>query len=302
MSWLNRLSFARVLLLSAPLAALAVVEACLPGDTRPEPAEIRVTFTPDGQPSVVTADGWTVIFDRFLLSVGDVALSGDACNDYADTRYERLFDGVQGGSQKVSDVYGLGTCSVRFQLRTPGTDALLGVGVSEADLAAMREQLEDASGHMGRPAAIVQGHADKGSRHFTFTFAPRARLREHDCGGDAGAQLQLAGGNLLDRTIALSAAEILRGGLQDDAPLLFEPFASADINLDGHITLDELSTVMAPPDDLDAGTDAGIGALDGGSTVADRLYARALPRLLTFDGKRCTVDSNQRRPGGGGGL
>src|SRR6185503_16712943 len=102
----------------------------------PTPALIHLTARASGavKDGVSTADGWQLSFERLLVGLGSASLEGSAggsaCVSYADARYDRLFDfAALGAPQKLSEVYGLGACSLWFRLRSPSTDALLEQGV-----------------------------------------------------------------------------------------------------------------------------------------------------------------------------
>ena len=295
------------LALSAPallaLAAAAAPTGCLPGDTRPEPASILLTVETSAasRDGVKTADGWEITFERGLVSIGDAALDGDACNAYANARYERVFSAPTTGAQKLSLVYGLGQCSLRLRLRSPSSDALLGEGASARDLAALREPGTDAwsakvagtSGGKGGPmsgfsgqggvngtALRVVGHARKGGIEKRFAWSFRGNVTLKDCGsaaedGGVTTSLDLHGGDVREIPVTLAPEELFR--LREGAEgLAFEPFAAADANDDGTVTLDELAAVVAPAAaDADAGpgemNDAGkasghdAGGKDGGA-------------------------------------
>jgi hypothetical protein len=346
------------LALSVPalLAAAAAAPAgCLPGDTRPEPATVVLTVesSPAGVGGVTTADGWSLVFDRVLAAIGDAALDNDSCNAYGNAGYDRVFSGTVGGAQKLSTVYGLGTCALRLRLRSPSSSALVTDGVSPSDVAALRAPGTDPwvakatppSSHNGRmssgppengTALLVVGHASKDgvTKRFTWSFRGSVTLRAcGDAGNDGGVttDLDLKGGDLIDIPITLAAEELFR--LAEGAGgLLFEPFAAADANHDGAITLDELAAVPAPSGNLGGPEDAGsldagafdAGAHDGGApdagehnagdadagdagawvtsptaaTLADLVYLTLAPQTVLVRGASCQVSRGGR--GGGG--
>ena len=78
--------------------ATATAPSCLPVDTRPPPASVLVTVRgaahiKEGIPAASLQDGWSITFDRFLISLGQAELQGDACTPYSDADYRRIFDG-----------------------------------------------------------------------------------------------------------------------------------------------------------------------------------------------------------------
>ena len=120
-------------LVAGGLVAPVTMGACLPGDTRPTPGSILLTVQPSESvlSSFATDDGWQVTFEELLLVVGDVGLTdttvGQAGTDlgrctsgpYAGFAYVRLLDLTVAGPQKVAQVFGLGDCTLTFQVK-PG--------------------------------------------------------------------------------------------------------------------------------------------------------------------------------------
>src|SRR6266542_2100727 len=138
------------------LVAARGVGGCLPADTRPPPAALTVTGTPDaalemGIAESSTIDGWNIKFERFLLSLGYASFGGDdsfspadSCDSYAGANYGRIFELTTTGPQHVSTLYGLGDCPLGFRVPSPSTDVLLGSSVNEADKSFMRTKATDA--------------------------------------------------------------------------------------------------------------------------------------------------------------
>src|SRR5262245_46059656 len=112
-------------------AALACGSGCLPSDDRPPPGNVTFTVSPSTavQSGVTTDDGWRLSFSRLLLGIGRTGLD-DGCAEYAEPRYDRLLDVTKASSQKLSIIYGLGQCDVRFRIQPPSPDVLLGTGVT----------------------------------------------------------------------------------------------------------------------------------------------------------------------------
>ena len=62
----------------------ASVFSCLPKDTRPPPSSVLVNVTSaDSTVNGIasTADGWSISFDAFLVSLGGISLQGSNCSD-----------------------------------------------------------------------------------------------------------------------------------------------------------------------------------------------------------------------------
>ena len=274
------------------VAALALT-ACLPKDTRPVPGSIFVTVTAASEPNWTTADGWTVTYDRFLIDVGHANLNGDSCAEYSDARYDRIFDGRHQGAQKVSESYALGKCSFRFRLNSPDDRTLLGTGVSEADKTEMRTPGSDAHAKDRGVSLIVAGSAVKGNVKKTFSWSFRRRVGYEDCRiteDDATISgVVLRSGEKLPIDIALHGEALLLDDLDPDVGVLrFDPFANADADDDGVITMEELDAVALPSVSVNAG-DAGV---DGGTleTFGDYVYEGLVPRVARFLGSgECTL-------------
>jgi hypothetical protein len=291
--------------------------SCLPKDTRPVPGSLYVSVTPDprllgGAASVSTSDGWTVSYDRFLISLGRVSLGGESCSSYYNADYRRVLDEQVGGSQKLGLVYAIGQCDFSFQISGPEATSLLGSGVSPADLSFMGAPGTDAYATNRGIGVFAKGKATKGAATKTFAWAFRARVSYRKCqleAGDAGT----AGFDVESRA-ALSVDLKVHGEAlfmdradEETAALRFDAFARADDdygNGDGAVTLDELANVplsavstsrspgTADAGAVDAGAEAGsayerpeTGAADAGApwtTLADFVYLGLYPRVVRF--------------------
>jgi hypothetical protein len=304
------------------LAAVLAASACLPNDTRPVPASVlvRLTGSPmvkDGIPSTAMDDGWSVTFEKFLVTFGNVSLQGDACTGYSDAGYVRTFDAHVLEPQKVSLLYALGTCSVRFRFSNPAPDSPLGAGVTDADNIFMRTPGTDPYNTQPNGISIyVKGSAQKGSVKKTFAWPFRSRRAQlTDCTTESGGkplQLVLDSDGAVNVDVQLHGEALFQDHLEPSkAKLRFAPFADADDkagNGDGEITLDELGKVTLDslgftPDDLTvAGQDAGPLDSDAGvfhwTTLEDYLYLGLFPRIARLgDRGSCIVNVNAGRGG-----
>ena len=288
--------------------------ACLPGDTRPQPAVVHLTVEPSPAiaAGVTTTDGWQISFERLLVSLGGAGLSARGvggrgaddtlCNSYAGAGYERLFDFTVGGQQKLSDIYGLGTCGVRLRLRSPGSDSLLGEGVTADDLAFMRVEGTDAIITSGRRTVYLRGRATRGAvtKRFEWTF--RVGVSLHGCAGagDVGfaSDVVLTSNEVLPLPLIVHGEELFHASLADDSPLRFDPIAEADADGDQNITLDELADVAGPVPE----SDGGIASSDGGTpTLEAFLYEGLVPRMVRIgDSAACVGDTQQMMMPAGG--
>jgi hypothetical protein len=291
--------------LSAGLTLL--LSACLPGDTRPPPAVVLLTVAPSPADTegFTTVDGWHISFERLLVSLGGAGLGGRgiggrgaddaACNSYAGAGYERLFDFTLAGTQKLSDIYGLGSCGVRLRLRSPGSDSLLGQGVTVDDLAFMRTEDTDAVITKGRRSVYVRGKATREAATKRFEWSFRLGVSLHGCASEGGAgfasDVALVGGESLPLPVVVHGEELFHEGLDDSSPLRFDAIAAADADGDQTITLDELGSVPGPLPEADAG----VSIADGGTPTLEQLiYEELVPRMIRIgDSGVCLGDPQQ---------
>lgn len=303
MSTRTRHGFARTTAAALALAAIGPLSGCLPGDERPEPGSITVTVEPSEltQTPFVTSEGWTVTIERFVTAVGDVRLQGEkgrgdgsneTCNDYAETRYERLFDFTVAGIEKVGLVYGLGSCNVAVRLQPPSDDPIIGAGATEADAERMRLRASDDYATDERTTLLVDGSATREDQtmHFEWSFRRSFQLeRCPDASGKALASLvQLKGGDAHTVAVEIRAEELFRRAPADISPLQFELFAQADEegDGDGNVTLEELADIDAPTDEFLFEED-----LEPADNMAALLYEQLFPRVLrVVGGAACDVE------------
>jgi hypothetical protein len=279
-------------------AAALLLAGCLPGDTRPPPAVIHFTVEPSPAVTagVTTEDGWHIVFEKLLVSLGGAGVDNDGagCTRYANGGYERLFDFTVPGQQKLSDVYALGTCDLRFSLRSPGSDTLLGKGVTAADLAFMRIEDQDSAGVTGRKTVHVRGRATREAVTKSFEWSFRVNVRLRHCAGPGGvgvaSRVDLHGGQDLPLSIIVHGEELFRERADDESPLRFDVFASADADGDQVITLDELYNLPSPAHDVDGGL--GLSPDAGPAPFTMFLYYLILPRMARLgDSGACLPES-----------
>ena len=303
----------------ASLAALAVVApSCLPEDTRPTPTTLNVTVTGSplvnvGIPATAVDDGWSISFQRVLLNLGRTAVDGDACTDYSETNYFRLFDASVTTPQKLSVIYGLGTCHFSYRVANPNTDSILEQGVTQDEFTTMITPVQDADRYTLHDVTgvtlWVRGSATNGTSTKTFDWSFRVRrVRIHDCKTPDGTYLSLdmPGGNTMSLDIELHPEALFQDRLDSaTARLRFAPFAQADDkfgNADGVITLDELNAMtladagVTPADETtdDAGVDdSGFDATSPTSwtTFEDFVYLGLYPRVARVAGMTCSGDA-----------
>lgn len=166
---------------------------------------------------------------------------------------------------------------------------------------------------LGGVAIDMAGTAVRGAvtKHFHLMFRPRVRYGSCKLADDAGPGVDLASSAALTYDIRIEGEALLRDDVDAaTASLRFDPFANADKDGDGNVTLDELRLV--PIEDVrDGGAfEAGTYELDDDAgtfrpgrsipitTFGDYVYELLLPSLPRFrDTGHCTVGVGR---GGGG--
>ncbi len=195
---------------TALVLAASLVVACLPEDTRPPPGRLVVTVEPDStlQSGFVTANGWEITFDQFLVALGQVRT--EPCESYAEVgaSYTRILNLVRPEAQTVATVYALGQCRVGFQLARPDAEVLLGEGVDETDA----QKLAD-----GAAAVLsIAGTAMRSGDPHRFTYTSDRAFDYGDC-----ATVELRGGDTQTFELQIRGAELFRD--PSSAELRFDP-------------------------------------------------------------------------------
>jgi hypothetical protein len=301
----------------------------LPADTRDPPGKLTMAVSPSDATvhQFGSADGWTIAFERVLVSLGHTSLDSD-CDSYSEARYYRLLDLGAGSGQTLGRLFGLGTCDVQFRFAPADSDAVLGAGVTPADEMYMRTPVpDDGFNHDAGVALDVTGSASRDGAVTLFHWSFRQNIRYGNCAVSENGQLlggvTLHGGDDLTYDLRIESEALFRDSVDpDQAAIRFAPFAAADLvfgNADGQVSLDELGRVPgwlaasdrsgrdvtwrpamplgATTDDAGAATGADAGAAGDASsgplvsaTLADFVYVFLVPTLPRFrDVGRCST-------------
>jgi hypothetical protein len=260
-----------------------------------------VTVSPDdallyGIPETATADGYRIVFERFLVVLGQASLDGDACEAYSDAGYDRIFDMQRAEPQRVSISYGIGRCAFGFGISSPAWDTLRGSGVTEGDEAMLRTSGTDLHSDGGGVSVYVEGVAERFHLTKRFAWSFRRFIVYEACsapssdGTEHGILLEPERKSGVD--IAIRGEPLFQDDVDDSrAVLRFDPFRQADDefgNADGVITLDELQR-----------TPISFGAR---AVLGDHVYLDLLPLVARFrETGNCTIHASAERRGGWGG-
>jgi hypothetical protein len=254
------------------LALLVAASGCLPTETRARPGSLAVSIAApsDSNEWFASQDGWDVSLDHTYANVGRAELTGSDCDAYSEASYSRLLNLSRKEPQRVSLLYGLGSCSFSFAVGPPRWNTVLGDAVPAEVEELFRTPGSDGETE-GGVSLYVEGRAQRGDRIVSFAWPLRAQLALSDCRlGERAAPLVLSSGVEQALELRLDALELLR---DQTGALLFEPFAAADQSGDAEITLDELNA--AP-------------GVTSSETLFRELYYTRLPRSTRVAGGACT--------------
>ena len=225
------------------LSAIALsqtVVGCLPDSGRLPPGEATLVISAgealtDG---VVTADGFRIRFDRVLIAGFADLWGSDICIDYASESYLRVVDAARPGEHKVAAVFGLNECNVAFQLTPPppSEDVVPGEGVTVDDVTALTNN---------RASLEIVGRATQGERTWSFDWSIGRTNSYPDC-------LPTLLRSRESSIVSIKAeAQFLFGATEPR----FEGFAAADLDGDGAILLDEVSSSESLAEEVRQGVD-----------------------------------------------
>ena len=271
-----------------PVALLAAIglSACLATKVAPY-GDLRILTSGDtaveaGFAGSDLVDGWAITFSRFLVNVGGVAIGEEAASviTLGDGAFA-LVDQVHSGQKIVAvanDVAARAWPAFSFSVRPARASSLVGDGALTADLARMRA--------LGA-SLLVQGSASKDGVTKSFEWPFTQTVVYENCQVTAGGRtvrgLTIGEGAATDVELTIRAQPFFEDNLGTLRPnLRFEPFAAADRDNDGIVTLTELAAVNL----RDVRTRFGNYATGGASeivTLADYLRAQAV-RVGAFRG------------------
>jgi hypothetical protein len=251
------LSLARRL---ACLGWLGVVSAsaCLPEDDIPAPGVAQFSFV--GDPSQATigpsADGWTLSVSRAVVGLQLSYQQLDQCDVYSQSGLEPILaDALVSESAYLGRLRGLGECTSPIVLDSFVYVSRFGPGTTRADVDTINAVLD--SSPLTRDTHTVSlylagtlRHAD-GVREKRVSWAldlPYALLAcPPSGGGDPTLRYHLTSGKSESFTISVRLQRLFVDGHDDAATLRLAPFAEADQDGDGQITLEEVAATKLAP-------------------------------------------------------
>lgn len=216
----------------------AMVAAC-GGSEAGEPGTLDVVIygeelIEDGIPASVFADGWSVRFDTFLVSVGAVTVAayGAEAPVLDDPTY-RIFDLAQpsggDGFLVLSKEVAAGDYD-DVSYRVAGSDDAVAGNASAQDVALMNEQ-----GY----AVYVEGRATREDESFTFSWGFTTPTTYAHCRSTATVD-----GSRATSMLTIHADHLFYDDLvSEDPDVRFDAIAGADADGDGDITAAELAAV-----------------------------------------------------------
>lgn len=253
--------------------------ACLPDDTRPPPSALAIVVTSDAAAPIQTADGWQIVLDRFLVSLGEAQPEeSDDCFVYNETDYLRVLDGLGSEPQLLSKPYALGQCDLSFRLQRPGPDSAVGDRITTDDLILLGTPGSDDYVADSGLSLFVAGNATDGVRTKRFEWAFRNAVQYDPCTSiDGGPLLSLSENGSQTVEIALVPGSLFQTAPDATSPLEFEDIARADDDADADGTVDfaELAnaTLAVPESTFES--------------LADRIYLGRVPLVPRMPNASC---------------
>lgn len=224
------------------IIVLGVSTALFACDTaRDEALEVRIYgegYIEEGLPASIFSDGWSVRYEKFLVSVGGVAVAEKGADSELSVAEFQVFDlsrASDGAGQAVgSDLVSLGRYDATSFVIAADARATAG-NATAADLKLMLD---------GKFSVYVAGTASKGGdrKQFTWGFATYTdysaceSLAEVKGGAPAVVQLTIHGDHLLYDDL-----------FSETPNVTFELIAAGDVDNDGEVTRAELEEVDLRP-------------------------------------------------------
>lgn len=243
-----------------------------------------VTFTTYGEdfiekqiPAEEFADGWTVTYTKFLVTLSGVAVAErDGSAPAASMTGARIFDMHAPGGKTVFSATNLPAkpyTHVSYVIAPAKADAVLGEGATEAD-----KQMLTSNGY----SVYVSGSMTKAAVTKTFEWGFETATVYDRCEGELSGKLTegvvVTNGGTDAVEITIHGDHLFYDDLQSpEAKPRGDAIAAADANADGKVTLEELAAVELAALPPGAGT-YGTGSAGGIENL--RTFVEALTRTV----------------------
>lgn len=221
------------------ILGLALLTAC----SEDEQGDLNVQiygeeFIEAGIPADVFADGWAIEFDKFLISVGSVAVAeagtGPAIEEAKFQVFDLAADSGGAGQTVASGTVPGGAYDETSYLVAPSSDLVAG-NASADDVALMKD---------GGFSVYIAGNATKGGGVKTFAWGFATRTTYEAC--ESQAVVEAAAPATVQLTI--HGDHLFYDDLFSETPSVrFDLIAGADGDGDGDITQAELEAVDIRP-------------------------------------------------------
>lgn len=214
------------------LVMAALCGACAPAEGEVEVRIYGEEFIEAGIPASVFADGWSVQFDSFLISVGAVTV-GEGLAAPGFQVFDLTRPSMAGGQRVAGGTVQEGAQEVGFVVGPD--DAALASEVSAEDLARMKD---------GGLALYVAGSATRAGVTKRFAWGFPTRTRYSEC--EAVAEVEADATAVVELTI--HGDHLFYDDLYAMEPAVrFDLVAQADADDDGEVTQAELLAVDLRP-------------------------------------------------------
>jgi hypothetical protein len=185
----------------------------------------------EGIPADAFVDGWTVSFDKFLVSIGNA--KAQAGHDHDEVGFDGFYvvdlaKGSNGEGQELATFDAPGGTYDHYGYQLEPDANATNVNADEADVTALKT-----NGY----SIWVRGTATKGTDTKTFDWGFRMRLTYAHC--EAG--MTIDGDNVAMQSTIHADHLFYDDAISDEPNVAFDLFAEADANADNTVTLDELA-------------------------------------------------------------
>lgn len=227
-------------------------------------------------PAADFADGWSIHYTKFLVVIGAIRIADEADQLAGEMKGTKLVNHVSPGVKEIYTWKGLEAkawTKVSYQIRPAASDTEASAGATADDLAMMKTN---------NLSVYVEAEATKGDAKKIYRWGFGVPTAYVDCKGDKDGKdtsgVIVTNGGVDTVELTIHGDHLYYDDLQSpNAKRRFDAIADADKDMDGTITLDELTAeklVAIDPMKGAYGTGAASDINDLGA------YVRALSRTV----------------------